>query len=127
MKDSWDEQYVEYEVGKSAFKAVTDSIVDTQSAIKVLAITVTAELGAFAMFYFGKNEIYKFLESGDNVWVYAAIGTFLLGFLTAFAGLRLVPYRFRRRLLTYTVWGISVASGLANIALFYVLLTLRMR
>jgi hypothetical protein len=33
------------------FYAFTDSIVDTQSAIKVLAITVTAEIGLFAFVY----------------------------------------------------------------------------
>ena len=46
-----DQEDVEYQVGRSVFYAFTDSIVDTQSAIKVLAITVTAEIGLFAFVY----------------------------------------------------------------------------
>ena len=61
MKDSWqDQEILERKVAWSAFTAITDSIIDTQSAIKVLAITVTAEIGAFAMFRIGnggRNEV----------------------------------------------------------------------
>jgi len=128
MKDSWqDEEVLERRVAQTAFTAITDSIVDTQSAIKVLAITVTAEIGAFLMFYVAKDKVLDFLESNENVWIYGSIGVFLVGFLTAFAGLRLIPSRFRRRLLSYTIWLISIIAGLANIALFFVLTTFRMR
>ena len=128
MKYSWqDQEDVEYSVGKSAFFAITDSIIDTQSAIKVLSITVTAEIGALAMTYLSKGEVLKFLEAGANVWIYASIGAFLVGFLTCFAAFRLMPIGFRRLFLRYTRLGICVAAGLANIALFYVLLTFRMR
>jgi hypothetical protein len=62
---SQDPEELEYRVAKSAFFAVTDSISDTQGAIKVLAITVTAEIGAFAMLYVSKDKVLDFLASGD--------------------------------------------------------------
>ena len=100
---------------------MTESIVDTQSAIKVLAVTVTAEIGLLAMFYVSKDEVNKFLESGEEVWIYALAGVFLIGFFTAFAVFRLLPKSFPRPFFAYTIWIVSVAAGLANIALFYVL------
>jgi len=122
-----DQEDVERRVGRTAFFAITDSIRDTQSAIKVLAVTVTAEFGAFAMIYVSKDQVFTFLESGDTVWVYGSIGVFLAGFLTAFAVFRLLPRSFPRPFFGYTIWILSIATGLANIALFYVLLTFRMR
>jgi hypothetical protein len=128
MKNSWqDEKDLEYRVGKTAFTAITESIVDTQSAIKVLAVTVTAEIGALVMYYIAKDKVLDFLESEGNFWIYASIGIFLIGFLTAFAALRLAPVRSRRRYLTYTIWPISIAAGLANITLFLVLTTFQTR
>ena len=122
-----DNEDVEYRVGRSAFYAFTDSIVDTQSAIKVLAITVTAEIGLFAFVYVNRDEAFKFLESGDFMWFYAAVGIFLIGFLTSFAAFRFVPRGFRQIFFEYTVWIVSVICGLANIGLFYLLLGFRMR
>jgi hypothetical protein len=73
-----DEEDIERQVGRSAFFAMTDSIIDTQSAIKVLSITVTAEIGVLAMFYFSKDQVFEFLKSGDNVWFYATFGSMQL-------------------------------------------------
>ena len=128
MKNAWqDQEEVEYRVERSAFFTITDSIRDTQSAIKVLAITVTAELGLFAMIYVSKDEVFKFLESDENVWIYASAGVFLVGFLTAFAAFRLLPRRFPRPFFKYTIWIVSAAAGLSNIALFFALVNFRMR
>ncbi|HEV8591070.1 MAG TPA: hypothetical protein VGQ55_03135 [Pyrinomonadaceae bacterium] len=129
MKRSWqDDEDIEYQVASSAFTSVTDSIIDTHSAIKVLAITVTAEIVAFAMFYFSKDKVLDFLaESGNNVWIYGSIGVFLIGFLTVFAAVQLVAGKFPGRVTKYTVWIVSIAAGLANIALFYVLINFQMR
>src|ERR1051325_8355104 len=104
MTDWHDEDEVERKVARTAFFAMADSIVDTQSAIKVLAITVTGEIGLIAFVIVAKNEAYKFLDSGENVWIYASIGLFLIGFLTPFAAFRLLPRRIRQRFLTYTIW-----------------------
>src|SRR3954447_3442553 len=120
-----DQNDVEGEVAGSALSALTESIVDPQSAMKVLAITVTAEIGALLMFYFSKGQVLEFLRSGNNAWLYACVGLFLVGFLTCYATFRLLPRMVRRRFFTYTVWAIAVAAGLANIALFYVLLNFR--
>jgi len=122
-----DSDEVEYRVERSAFYAFTDSIVDTQSAIKVLAITVSAEIGLFAFVYVNRDEAFKFLESGDFMWFYAAVGIFLIGFLTSFAAFRFVPRSFRQLFFAYTVWIVSIIFGIANIALFYLLLSFRMR
>jgi len=128
VKLSWqDQNEVEERVERSAFRAITDSIVDTQSAIKVLAITVTAEIGLFAFVYVNRNEAFKFLESGDTVWLYAAAGIFLIGFLTAFAAFRFVPRRFKQIFFGYTVWVVSLICGISNIGLFYLLLSFRFR
>jgi hypothetical protein len=122
-----DQEDVEYQVGRSAFYAFTDSIVDTQSAIKVLAITVTAEIGLLAFIYVNRAEAFKFLDDGEYNWFYAAIGAFLIGFLTAFAVFRFVPRNFKQIFFAYTVWIVSIVCGVANIALFYLLLSFRMQ
>ena len=128
VKLSWqDQDEVEGRVERTAFRAITDSIVDTQSAIKVLAITVTAEIGLIAFVYVNRNEAFKFLESDDAVWLYAAVGIFLIGFLTAFAAFRFVPRSLKQIFFAYTVWIASIAAGLANIALFYFLLSIQTR
>src|SRR4051794_4898518 len=128
MKDSWqDQEILERKVASSAFTAITDSIIDTQSAIKVLAITVTAEIGAFAMFYVSKDKVIEFLEKEDGFWIYGAIGVFLVGFLTAFAAFRLLPRRFPHPFFAFTIWIVSITAGLANIGLFFLLLTFQVR
>lgn len=127
MKRSWrDDEDVGYHVASSAFTTITDSIIDTHSAVKVLAITVTAEIFAFVMLYFAKDKVLDSLdESGSEVWIYAAIGTFVAGFLTVFASFPLLPTRYRKRIPKYAIWFVSVVAGLANIALFFVLLTFK--
>jgi hypothetical protein len=119
VKYQWqDQEDVENRVERTAFYAITDSIRDTQSAIKVLAITVTAELGALAMIYVNRDEVYNFLEAGDEVWYYAAAGVFVVGFLTAFAAFRLLPRRFPKPFFGYTIWVISITAGVLNLCLF---------
>src|SRR5438270_9584636 len=102
-----DDEDVEWRVETSAFSAAAHSIVDTQSAITVLAITVTAELGAFAMIYVSKNEVYEFLKSGENIWIYSSVAVFLVGFFTTFAAFRLLPFSLRRGLMSVAIWPIS--------------------
>jgi hypothetical protein len=127
MRNSWLDTYGVRYLGRSVFNAITDYITDTQSAITVLSITVTAELGAFAMLYVSKDKVIDFLESGDNAFVYAYIGVFLAGFFTTFAASGLVPDKFRRRISKFAIWVVSIAAGLANIALFFVLINFQMR
>jgi len=110
------------------FRTLTDSIIDTHSAIKVLALTVTAEFVAFAMFYVSKDKVQDFLaESSSNAWAYGSIAIFLIGFLTAFAGFRLVASNFPRRLSAYMIWPIAIAAGVANLALFFLLTSFQPR
>jgi hypothetical protein len=104
---------------------MTDWINDAQSAIAVLSITLTAEIGVFAMFYIAKDKVYEFLDAGDSVWFYAGIGAFLVGFLGTFAAFQLVPFDLRRRVSDFGILAISIAAGVANVALFYMLLNFR--
>ena len=116
------------EVAASAFSNITDSIIDTHSAIKVLAITVTAELGGFAMFYVAKDKVEESLADDETgVWIYAAIAIFLVGFLTAFAGYRLIANKWRHRYSGILIWIVSIAAGAANIVLFLAFLVLSFR
>ena len=116
------------EVATSAFFNITDSIIDTHTAIKVLAITVTAELGAFAMFYVSKDKVNDFLaESESNVWVYGSAIIFLIGFLTAFAIYRLVANKWRHYGSHVFIWLVSIAAGVLNVLLFFALITFEMR
>lgn len=115
-------------VATSAFSNITDSIIDTHSAVKVLAITVTAEIGLFAMFIVSKDKAVDFLaESETDVWLYASIGVFVIGFLTAFAAYRLIANKWWHRNSGTWIWLVSIAAGAANILLFFAILTLEVR
>ena len=129
MKLSWqDQEEIEHRVASSAFRTLTNSIIDTHSAIKVLAVTITAEFAAFAMFYVSKDKVQDFLaDSSSNAWVYGAIAIFLIGFLTAFAGFRLIASNFPRRLAPYMIWPIAIAAGVVNLALFFLLISFQLR
>ena len=115
------------QVTRSAFAAMTDSIVDTHSAVTVLAITVAAEIGALAMVFVARDKVNEFVEAQGDFWIYASIGVFLVGFFTAFATIRLLERRFAQRTLPITIWLFSIIAGTANLALFCALLTLRIR
>ena len=129
MKDVWqDSDEVERKVASSAFSSITDSIVDTDSAVKVLAVTVTAEIAAFTMLYVSKDKVQDYLaESGNNVSIYGSFAAFLIGFLTAFAAFRLIFGNFPRNAPGYMIWPISLAAGVGNVALFFLLINFQMR
>ena len=112
----------------SAFSSVTDSIIDTHTAIKVLAITVSAEIGAFLMLYVAKDKVIEALEDSEgDVWIYASIAIFVVGLLTAFAAYRLIANKWPHYGSGIMIWFVSAAAGLANIGVFFVILTFRLR
>ena len=112
----------------SAFWEITSSIIDTHSAIKVLAVTVTAEVAGFLIFYFAKDKVEEALYDAEiNVWMYCGIGAFMVGFLTTFAAFRLVTNSRPKPGRGITIWLVSIAGGALNIILFYALLTLSIR
>ena len=115
-------------VAASAFSEITDSIIDTHSAIKVLAITVTAQIGTFLMFYVSKDKVIEFLEDAENdVWIYGSIIIFVIGFLTAFAVYRLVANKWHHRNSGIYIWLVSIAAGVLNIAIYYMLINFQLR
>lgn len=115
-------------VATSAFSEITDSIRDPHSAIKVLAITVTTEIGAFVMFYFAKDKVIEYLsESEVDIWIYGGIAVFLIGFLTAFAAYRLIAIKWPHISARLMIWLVSTAAGLLNLGLFFALITFQMK
>jgi hypothetical protein len=129
MKNYWDDQEkVERRVVSSAFNNLLDSIVDTHTAVKVLAITVTAEIMAFVMIYVSKDKLQDFLnDSSSNVWIYSAVGAFLIGFLTVIAASRFFPDRFIRGFGTYMIMPIALFAGIGNIGIFVLLVMFEFR
>ena len=123
-----DEDQVVREVTSSAFSTLTDSIMDTHSAVKVLAVTVTAEIVAFAMFYVSKDKVQESLADPDSgLLPYGSIAVFLIGFLTAFSAYRLIERRLPRGLWAITIWLVSIAAGIANLALFFLFTSFEMK
>lgn len=126
---NYDQDRVVRQVSRSAFANITDSIIDTHSAVKVLAITVTAELVAFAMYYVSKDKVLEFLADPENdgFWLYGAIGVFVIGFLTAFAIYRLVANKWHHHGSHIFIWFVSIAAGILNVLLFFAITTFELR
>jgi hypothetical protein len=116
-------------VATSAFSNITDSIIDVHTAIKVLAITVTAEIGLFAMFYVSKDKVLEFLADpeNDSFWIYGSGAVFVIGFLTAFAVYRLVANKWPHHGPHLLIWLVSIGAGVLNVLLFFALVTFEMR
>jgi len=129
MKNYWDDQEeVERRVVSSAFHNLLDSIVDTHTAVKVLAVTVTAEFMAFVMIYVSKDKLQEFLnDSSSNVWIYAGVGAFLIGFLTVIAASRFFPIRLIRGIGAYMIMPIAIIAGLGNVGIFVLLVMFEFR
>ena len=129
MKSNRDQERVLAEVASSAFKAATESIIDIHSAVKVLAITVTTELVAFAMYYVSKDKVLDFLDDPNNgdFWLYASIGVFLIGFFTAFAIYRLIANKWRHSGAHFYIWLVSISAGVLNFLLFFALTSFELR
>ncbi|HVQ56099.1 MAG TPA: hypothetical protein VMS29_05045 [Pyrinomonadaceae bacterium] len=117
------------DVATSAFFNITDSIIDAHTAIKVLAITVTAEIGLFAMFFVSRDKVTEFLaeSENDNFWIYGSLAIFAIGFLTAFSIYRLVANKWPHPGSHFMIWLVSIGAGLLNLLVFFALITLEMR
>lgn len=129
-----DHHYEKYDdiaatAASTPFADLTESIIDTHSAVKVLAVTVTAEIVAFAMYYVSKDKVLEFLADPQNgaFWVYASIGVFLIGFLTAFSIYRLAAKKWPHYGAGIFIWLASFAAGACNVFLFYVLTAFKIR
>lgn len=115
-------------VAATAFYDVTDSIIDGHTAVKVLAITVAAEIGGIAMILFAKDLVRSSLYDADtDMWIYAGAAVFVVGFLTVFAIYKLAAKRWPHRSAGLMIWVISVAAGVLNICVIYVLVAFEMR
>lgn len=115
-------------VAVSAFSNITDSIIDTHSAVKVLAITVTLEICGLAMLYVAKDKVTNALaESDGEIWIYVSAAVFVVGFLSSFAIYRLVAKKWPHTGSRLMIWLVSVGVGLLNVLLFFALITFEMR
>ena len=126
---NYDQNRVVGQVSSSAFANITDSIIDVHSAVKILAITVTAEIVAFAMYYVSKDKVLEFLadERNGDFWLYASVAVFLIGFLTAFSIYRLISNKWRHQGAHIFIWLVSFAAGAFNVLLFFFLTAFEMR
>ena len=123
-----DPQRIERKVYEAAYDTWTSAILEsTQSAILTLAVTVAADIGALAMIYVSKDKVLDFIDKQGDFWIYACLILFAVGFLGAFAAIRLLPKFIKQLFFSVTIWLISIGVGLANVALFYSLLAFRMR
>jgi hypothetical protein len=114
-------------VAASAFYDVTDSIIDAHTAVKVLAITVAAEIGGIAMILIAKDLVRTSLNDAEtDVWIYAGIAVFVVGFLTVFAIYKLAAKRWPHQSSGLMIWVVSVAAGVLNIAVIYTLVAFEM-
>ena len=130
MKSIWrrDQEDVERAVVSSAFANLTESIIDTHTAVKVLAVTVTAEIMGFVMLYVSKDKVQDFLDDPANggFWVYASIAVYLIGFLTAFASYRLLTGGLPHLFPKYMLLPIAIIAGIANLGIFFVLVNFQL-
>ena len=109
-------------VASAAFSDATSSIIDTHAAVKVLAITVTLEAVAFAMFIMAKEKVAEMIEnSGVDFWFYGGAVFFFNGFFIAFAIYTLIADRWPHRGARTYLWVLSIAAGALNVFVLFVL------
>ena len=110
-------------MASAAFSDATSSIIDTHSAVKVLAITLTLQVVAIAMFVIAEEKVAELIEnSGDDFWLYGGAVFFFNGFFIAFAVYRLIANRWPHRGMGIYIWLVSTAAGAINV-LFLVALS----
>ena len=123
-----DEEELTARVVVSAFSNITDSIIDTHTAVKVLAITVTLEFCGLAMLYVAKDKVTEALaESDSEIWIYVSAAVFVVGFLNSFAIYRLVAKKWPHPGARLMNWLVSISAGVLNVLLFFALTTSVMR
>ena len=109
----------------AAFSDATSSIVDAHSAVKVLAITVTAEAVAFAMLLMASDKVFQLIsENGVNVLFYGGAFFFFNGFFIAFALYRLAANKWPHRGVRFLIWIVSIFSGAVNVLIALAMLAL---
>jgi hypothetical protein len=68
------------------------------------------------------------LADPDSVLLtYGSIAVFVIGFLTAFAIYRLIGRSIPRAVPTFMIWPVSIGVGIANLALFFFLVSFQLR
>jgi hypothetical protein len=109
-------------VASAAFSDATSAIFDTHSAVKTLAITVTLEAVAIAMFIIAKDKVAEMIDnSPDDFWFYGGAVFFFNGFFFAFAGYTLLANRWPQRRARIFLWILSFAVGALNLLVFFAL------
>ena len=116
------------QVASAAFTDATSSIIDTHSAVKVLAITLTAEIVALAMCQMARDKVLEFIqEEGVGVLFYGGAFFFLVGFFIAFAVYRLAGNRWPHRGVRVFIWLVSIVAGTINVLIALAMLALEWR
>ena len=122
-----DQDEVTSRVASSAFRSVTDSITDTHSAVVVLSIAGAAEIGGLVMLRIAHYEVARSLERSDlDVWLYSAIGVFVVGFLISYAIYKMAAKKWPHPTAYMMCWLVSIMAGIGNIVLFFLLAGLKL-
>src|SRR6478672_95011 len=125
--DNEDQDDVASEVASSAFRNVTDSIVDTHTAVVVLSIAGAAEIGGLVMLRMARYEVQRALERSDlDVWLYSAAGVFVVGFLISYAFYKMAARKWPHPTAYIMCWLVSIMAGVGNIVLFFIAAGLRL-
>lgn len=116
------------QVASAAFSDATGSIIDTHSAVKVLAIAITAEIVALAMLQVAREKIFEFIqEEGADVLFYGSAFFFFNGFFIAFAIYRLAANKWPHRGGRVFIWLVSIGAGAINVLIAFAMLALERR
>lgn len=111
----------------AAFSDATSAIFDVHGAVKTLAITVTLEAVAIAMFIIAKEKVAEMIDSSPaNYWFYGGTVFFFNGFFFAFAVYTLLTNRWPQRNAGIYLWILSIAVGGLNLFVFYFLSVIAM-
>ena len=114
--------YTSRKVARTAFWDITSSIVDTQSAITVLAITMTLEICGLAALVFAGDKVTRDLAKTDvNFQFYVWAAAFVVGFLNGFAIYVLIANKWPHRDSGLNTWLVGTGTGLINLFLFFLL------
>ena len=121
-----DEEELANRVAVSVFSNITDSIIDTHTAVKVLAITLTLEICGLGMLYVAKDKVTEALGQSDR-WIYVSAAVFVVGFLNSFAIYQLAAKKWPHPGARLMNWLVSISVGVLNVLLFFALTTSIMR
>jgi hypothetical protein len=113
----YNQRQLERQVAQSVFLNIIDSIIDTHSAVVVLAIAGALEIGVLAMLIFARDQVVSsFSAPNSTTYMWAYPIAVVNGFLLSLAVARLAVRRSG-----FMTWLVSMAFGFLNGCILFVL------